>query len=59
MKGRNKIIAPKSNSLNEAERLEIARLLLKAGFSVRLGTEKQGTRTVSFVEYWEEDLTNR
>lgn len=54
MKNRNKIIAPKANSLNEQERLEIARLLLKAGFSVRVGNEKQGNRTVSFVEYWEE-----
>lgn len=52
MKDRNKIIAPKANSLNEQERLEIARLLLKAGFSVRVGNEKQGNRTVSFVEYW-------
>ena len=54
MKNRNKIIALKANSLNEQERLEIARLLLKAGFSVRVGNEKQGNRTVSFVEYWQE-----
>lgn len=54
MKDKKRIIAPKPNSLNEAERLEIARLLLKAGFSVRLGSEKQGTRSASFIEYWEE-----
>ena len=54
MKGRNKIVAPKTNSLNEQERLEMAKLLLKAGFTVRTGTEKQGNRTVSFVEYWNE-----
>jgi hypothetical protein len=54
MKERNKIIAPKPNSLNESERLEMAKLLLKAGFTVRTGTEKQGNKSVSFVEYWEE-----
>ena len=54
MQERNKIIAPKANSLNEQERLEIAKLLLKSGFTVRVGSEKQGNRTVSFVEYWQE-----
>lgn len=43
----------KTGSLNETERLEIARLLIKAGFTVSLGKEKTaGKRTYSyFVEY--------
>jgi len=51
---RNKIIAPKTNSLNDVERLEIARLLIKAGFCVRIAKEKRGNGTVTVVEYWEE-----
>lgn len=48
-----KIENVKSGGLNEADRLEIARLLLKAGYTVRLGKEKPGnSRTYShFVEY--------
>jgi hypothetical protein len=54
MNVKNKIIAPKPNSLNDNERLDIARLLLKAGFTVRIGKEKHGNSTVSVIEYWEE-----
>ena len=50
-----KIIAPRNNGLNEAERLELGRLLMKAGFTVRVDSEKGNNgRTVYFVEYWEE-----
>ena len=49
-----KIIAPRNNGLNEVERLELGRLLIKAGFTVRVGSEVKNGRTVYFVEYWEE-----
>lgn len=54
MKEKNKIIPPRTNSLNDAERLDLARLLIKAGFAVRIGKEKVGNSTVTVVEYWEE-----
>lgn len=56
---KNKIIAPKQNSLNDNERLEIARLLLKAGFTVRIGKEKRGNSTVSVIEFWEEKIIDK
>ena len=34
-----KIYSLKNGALNEAERLEIARLLIKAGYTVRVGSE--------------------
>lgn len=48
-----KIQNSKSGSLNEADRLELARLLLKAGYVVRVGREKPTGKTVyvHFVEY--------
>ena len=49
-----KIIAPRNNGLNEAERLELGRLLMKAGYTVRMGNEVKNGRTVYFVEFWEE-----
>lgn len=49
-----KIIAPRNNGLNEAERLELGKLLMKAGFTVRVGSETKNGRTVYFVEFWEE-----
>lgn len=49
-----KIIAPRNNGLNEAERLELGKLLMKAGFTVRVGSENKNGRAVYFVEFWEE-----
>ena len=41
--------------LNEAERLEIARLLVKAGYTVRITAEKdRNGRSVTIVEFWED-----
>ena len=54
MKEKHKIIPPKANSLNDAERLEIARLLIKAGYAVRIGKAKIGNSTVTVIEYWDE-----
>ena len=52
-----KIYPVKSGALNEAERLELARLLIKAGYTVRLGKDKPVGRTsstyVHFVEFTE------
>ena len=50
-----KIYAQKNGSLNEVERLELAKLLVKAGYTVRLGKEKQGNKAtnVFYVEYEE------
>jgi hypothetical protein len=59
MNVKNKIIAPKPNSLNDNERLDIARLLLKAGFTVRIGKEKHGNSTVSVIEFWEEKTIDK
>ena len=50
-----KIHSMKSGGLNEADRLELARLLIKAGYTVRLGKEKPEGKPkaayVHFVEY--------
>ena len=54
-KGRIKIVAPKTGAMNEADRQEIGRLLLKAGFAVKIYTKKQGNMTVGVVEFWKED----
>lgn len=53
---KQRIYSVKGNSLNESERLEIARLLIKAGYVVKLGRERikpQSKSYVYFVEYWE------
>lgn len=53
---RQRIYSVKNNSLNDADRLEIAKFLVKAGYSVRLGKEvipgKKQNRL--FIEFWEE-----
>ncbi len=57
MSEKQRIYSLKSGSLNESERIEIARLLLKAGYTARLGREKpQGKPSGTyeyFVEFWE------
>jgi len=54
---KQKIYSQKSGALNEAERIEIAKLLIKAGYIVRVGKEKppgkQSGANVYFIEYWE------
>ena len=53
-----KIYSLKSGSLNETDRLELARLLIKAGYTVRLGSElPPGNKTGAkryFVEFTEQ-----
>jgi hypothetical protein len=47
-----RIYALKQGALNEAERLELARLLIKAGYMVRVGKEKATkSNTGYYVEY--------
>lgn len=48
-----KIYAQKGSRLNDDDRLEIARLLIKAGYTVRIGREKKDGQGVylNFVEY--------
>jgi hypothetical protein len=54
----NKIYAQKNGSANEQDRLALAALLVKMGYTVRIGKEKrsEGKSTIytHFVEYKEE-----
>lgn len=57
MDGRQRIYSKKNSSLNEQDRLDLARMLAKAGYAVRVGREKPNAKSSSyiyFVEYWEE-----
>lgn len=47
-----RIYPQKAGALNEVERLEIAKLLIKAGYIVRIGKEKPKNTNVYFIEYW-------
>ena len=53
MKNRQRIISIRANALNEADRLELAQLLIKAGYIVKMGVDKLSNgRSVYYVEYW-------
>jgi len=56
-RGRIKEIA--HNKLTEADRLALANLLVKAGYSVRIGREKEGSKSTyrHFVEFWSDRAT--
>lgn len=43
--------------LNDEDRNTLCCLLIKAGYAVRIGKERQGGKgqTMYFVEFWEED----
>ena len=51
---KQRIYLQKNQSLREEEWLEMARLLIKAGYTVRIGKEKpEGkSQAVKFIEYW-------
>lgn len=53
---KQRIYSIKNNSLSAEDRLEIAKGLLKAGYTVRLGRERTGKSSAYtyFIEYWEE-----
>ena len=46
------IIPQKGGSLNDQERLEICRLLIKAGYTVKITTVKVGNTSARAIEYW-------
>ncbi len=56
---KQRIYAQKSSTLNEGERLDLAKLLIKAGYTVRIKKEKvDGRSAVNYVvEFWTEDAT--
>ena len=39
---------------NTEDRLLVASVLIKSGYTARIGREKQGNKLVCFVEYWRE-----
>ena len=55
---KQRIYSLKTGSLNENDRLEIARLLLKAGYTARLGRERPVGKSNGsfeyFIEFWSE-----
>ena len=48
------ITAQKGGTLNDQERLDLAKLLIKAGYTVRISTVKTGNTTAKAVEFWRE-----
>lgn len=48
-----KLTTQPGGNLTDADRLELAKLLIKAGYTVRIHAEKTGTKTAKVVE-WEE-----
>lgn len=46
------IFAQKGGSLNDQERLDLCRLLVKAGYTVRITSEKVGNTSTKIIEYW-------
>lgn len=46
-----KILPQKGRTLTQTEMLELAGLLIKAGYTVRLGKAKVGEKYVQAVEY--------
>lgn len=56
MTEKQRICSFSRNGLNESARLEVARLLIKAGYTVRVGRSKNAKGvTEAFVEYWKEE----
>ena len=56
MTEKQRICSFSRNGLNESDRTEIARLLIKAGYTVRVGRAKNAKGvTEAFVEYWKEE----
>jgi len=47
-----RVYAQKGHALSETERLELGRLLLKAGYIAMLGKEKQGSTSRHYVEFY-------
>lgn len=54
---KQRIYSIKNNSLNEQDRLNLVTLLVKAGYTARIGREKPKPNAayIYYVEYWEEN----
>ena len=55
MAKRQRIIAPTSTRFGEEKRHQLASLLIQAGFAVKCGSFKDKSKSVYYVEFWEED----
>ena len=57
MMGERQRIYNLSTKLNDDDRQALAALLIKAGYTVRIGKERQGTKGAYtyFIEYWKEE----
>lgn len=51
---KHRIYTQKGSAATHADKIALASLLVKTGYTVRLGKEKKGSSTTTFVEYWEE-----
>ena len=40
--------------LTESEMMQIAALLVKVGYAVKVGKEKRGNSSIKYIEYWAE-----
>jgi hypothetical protein len=47
-----RIEVQKGFSLNEEDRLQIARLLIKAGYTVTISKVKQDNKSVTCIDFW-------
>ena len=58
-----RIYSLRSGALNETDRLEIARLLLKAGYTVRIGKEKavgkNSAASIHYIEFEDGEVNDR
>ncbi len=52
---KGKILPRDINARNKEDRLAMASLLIKAGYTVRIRKEKIGNTTRTVIEYWEDD----
>lgn len=57
---KQRIYTQKQGALNDNDRQAMAALLIKAGYTVRIGKERPAGKTsgayIYFVEYWEEQF---
>lgn len=54
---RQRIYPVLKGKINDEDRTTISALLVKAGYTVRVGSEKPGGKgqSIYFIEYWEEN----
>lgn len=54
MAKRQRIIAPIPSRFGEEKRHQLASLLIQAGFAVKCGSFKDKSKSIYYVEFWEE-----